>query len=132
MANFNGFVISGCTYSRAIFAPVRRAEMNISYEYLDPETLEPKEDGQLYKVERDEEGNPVLHIAVNGKLDPETGEFIPDPPPPEPEPVPSRSDLLEEENAFLTLELAVTQARLGQSERELAALLLTLVENEVI
>jgi hypothetical protein len=48
-------------------------------------------------------------------------------------PVPkSRTELLEEENALLALELAQTQLRLEQAEREQAALLLTLVQEGVI
>ena len=53
-------------------------------------------------------------------------------PPPAPEPGPSRIDMLEEENAFLALELAQTQARLDQTEQEQAELLLLLVGNGVI
>ena len=44
----------------------------------------------------------------------------------------SRMELLEEENALLTLELAQTQIRLEQAEQEQAALLLMLVQEGVI
>jgi len=49
-----------------------------------------------------------------------------------PKPPKSRVELLEEESALLTLELARTQFRLEQAEREQAALLLELVSREVI
>jgi hypothetical protein len=44
----------------------------------------------------------------------------------------SRVELLEEENALLTLELAQTQLRLDQAEQEQAALLLELVNKGVL
>jgi len=48
-------------------------------------------------------------------------------------PVPkSRTELLEEENALLALELAQTQLRLDQAEQEQAALLLELVNKGVL
>lgn len=40
----------------------------------------------------------------------------------------SREELLEEENAFLAIELATTQSRLDQAESEQAALILALVQ----
>lgn len=45
---------------------------------------------------------------------------------------PSRIDQLEDENAFLALELAQTQARLDQAEQEMAGLLLELVSKGVV
>jgi hypothetical protein len=51
---------------------------------------------------------------------------------PKPESPEQRISALEEENAFLALELATAQARLDQTEQEQAALLLELVSREVI
>lgn len=51
---------------------------------------------------------------------------------PRPETPEQRIAALEDENAFLALELATAQARLDQTEQEQAALLLELVSREVI
>ena len=53
-------------------------------------------------------------------------------PPPEPETPEQRIAALEDENAFLALELATAQSRLDQTEQEQAELLLFLVSQGVI
>lgn len=77
------------------------------------------ENGIPYRITKDEESGLYLK------------ESIQEPPAPEP-PGPSRIDLLEDENAFLVMELATTQGQLNQVEQEQADLLLTLVSQGVI
>src|SRR5690606_21258918 len=80
-------------------------------------------------------------MSCNGyRVNPDTGELefsYPDPSEPEAPPVyrlplSVEIETIKDENAFLALELASTQARLDQAEQEQADLLLTLVSKGVI
>lgn len=87
----------------------------ITYEYLDPETLEPDPEGQLFRITQI--GEVVIHEAVNGTLDPDTGEFIPAPYVP-PEPILSDTDILGQqlvEKDLQILDLQTQNAAIGFS-----------------
>lgn len=76
-------------------------------------------DASLYKRDGD-----AIRAKTQAELD---AELAARPPAPK-----SRTELLEEENALLALELAQTQLRFEQAEQEHAALLLELVSKGVI
>lgn len=81
----------------------------------------------LYKPKYDDTAGCWVEGATPEEIEQMTPE--PEPRPPTPQ---ERIEALEDENAFLAIELASTQARLDQAEQEQADLLLMLVSQGVI